>query len=111
MIKSIEKLPGLPGGRDLEIKQYASDGRGTFREGVVVRLTDQRDRVWIGNFQPAGSAGHHLFASGIAAILAGSNCYLIADQKSDPRIISSPGHGSIWSDLRALNQKGKPYRF
>ena len=109
MIRAIKTLSGLPGDQSVLIKHYSSDGRGTFREGVVMQLTDDRAQTWIGNFQPAGSAGHHLFASGTAAILAGPNCYVIAGQTSQPRIISSPGSDSRWSDFRPFESSGKFY--
>ena len=107
MITHLEILPGLPG--DKEVVQYSNSGRGSFREGVVAKLTDEHGHAWIGNFQSAGSAGHHLFANGLAALCAGPNCYLITDRDIRPKIIHSHCDHSTWAALKTFEQKGKSY--
>ena len=45
-----EALAGLPGTGPYP-EQFTTDGRGTSREGLVVRFGGSADAAWVGNFQ------------------------------------------------------------
>ena len=45
-----EILNGLPGTGPYP-EQFSSDGRGTFREGLVIRFHPSNGEPWVGNFQ------------------------------------------------------------
>ena len=48
---TFEPLPGLPGTGPVP-EQFSASGKGTFREGFVVRFDPDVGEPWIGNFQP-----------------------------------------------------------
>lgn len=109
MISQIEKLPGLPGDSELDIHHYSPDGKGEFREGVVVKFSDDQGHEWIGNFQPLGFLRPHLFSTGIAIVCAGPNCYVVTSSKSHVLLVKSECSGSEWQEARPLVIAGKNY--
>jgi hypothetical protein len=46
-----EVLPGLPGVGPYP-EQFSANGKGTHREGFVVRFQPRSSEPWVGNFQP-----------------------------------------------------------
>jgi hypothetical protein len=50
VIARFEILPGLPATGPLP-EQFSTSGRGTHREGFVVRINPQAGSSWVGNFQ------------------------------------------------------------
>ncbi len=64
-----EILTGLPGTGPYP-EQFSIDGRGTFREGLVIRFHPSDGEPWIGNFQYGayGMTGAHLHPDGRTVI-------------------------------------------
>lgn len=103
------RLPGLPGAGGLPIRNFSPDGKGEFREGVVIQFVDERGQQWIGNFQTLGNAPAHLFGSGVAVVLAGPHCYIVHDSNTtSPKIFSSCCAGSVWKSSRTFVSEGRP---
>jgi len=59
-MSTFEELAGLPGSGPWP-EQFSATGRGTHREGFVVKFVPARGASWIGNFQPGLTSLHGVY--------------------------------------------------
>ncbi len=59
-MSTFEELAGLPGSGPWP-EQFSATGRGTHREGFVVKFVPDRGASWIGNFQPGLTSLHGVY--------------------------------------------------
>jgi hypothetical protein len=112
-IRSIRRLPGLPGEGTAGIRSYSPKRETLPHEGVAVELQDDEGVAWIGHFdaeQQASPLPPLLTARGRALVFSGPYCFVVSGRGSgDFSVIESFHSTDVWTQSRSGKELGSEF--
>jgi hypothetical protein len=112
-IRSIRRLPGLPGDGPTEIRSYSPKRDPLPHEGVAVELQDDDGATWIGHFdaeQQASPLPPILTVRGRALVFCGPYCFVVSGRGSgDFQVIESFNSTDVWIQCRSGKELGNEF--